>query len=124
MTRMALDVPIVNTQLPSVGQPEPTLAAAPSPIAGNQGTLRSTGHRDAYSDLSPLTPSCRSPKGGSCSGRTPSTCINSVSHVRVRVTSIPVPEAIERLHTERPNNCRCKYSPKESHCATWPNASG
>src|SRR6266704_2269709 len=44
--------------------------------------------------------------------------ISSVSQVRACVCNIPVPEAIERLQTERPRKRRCRYSPKESHCFT------
>src|SRR5579875_1629378 len=39
------------------------------------------------------------------------------SQVRSRMSNMPVPEAIERLQTERPRNWRCRYSPNESHCA-------
>src|SRR5258708_36059318 len=46
-TRIALEVPIVKANLSSLTQPEPILAAAPSPMAGNQGTLRKGGQREA-----------------------------------------------------------------------------
>src|SRR5579863_164145 len=97
---MALDVPTVSAQLLLIAHPEPTFAAAPSPIAGNQGILLSMGQREAYSDVNPCTLSRKSPSLGNCSGFTPSTCIISLSHVRSRVISIPVPEAIERLQTD------------------------
>src|SRR2546421_12980341 len=106
---------MVSAQLPSVAQPEPALAAAPSPIAGNQGTLCRAGQREEYSGSSPVTRSFTSPRGGNCSGRTPSTLINSLSHWRVRITSMPDPEAIEKLQTESPKKCLCRYSPKENH---------
>src|SRR5437870_10646425 len=99
---MALDVPIVNDQFSILAQPEPMQADAPSPTAGNQGTLRKAGQAEAYSGVKPCTLSCRSPRGGNCSGRTSSTFISSVSQARARVFNIPVPEAIERLQTERP----------------------
>src|SRR5207248_25925 len=39
-TRIALEVPIVNDQFSRLAHPEPAQAAAPSPMAGNQGTVR------------------------------------------------------------------------------------
>src|SRR6266446_472493 len=123
-TRIALDVPIVSAQYCSATQPEPTLAAAPSPIAGNQGTSCNAGQREANGGVSPCKLSFRSPRGGSCSGLIPSLVASFLSQVRLCVTSSPVPEAIERLHTERPNILRCKYSPKESHWVVRANTSG
>ena len=123
-TRTALDVPIVSDHVSVLAQPEPTAAAAPSPMAGNHGTSRSAGHADAYSADKPRNPSCVSPSCGSCSGRTFSTFISSVSHARFRVLSKPVADAIARAHTDLPRNLRCRYSPKEIHCAVRLNTSG
>ena len=53
ITRIALEVPMVIAQFSSVAQPEPTLAAAPSPMAGNQGISCSAGQRAANSGFSP-----------------------------------------------------------------------
>src|SRR6266699_3385078 len=64
------------------------------------------------------TCSSKSPRNGNCSGWALSAWISSVSQVRACVCNIPVPEAIERLQTERPRKRRCRYSPKESHCFT------
>ena len=124
ITRMALEVPIVIAQFSSVAQPEPTLAAAPSPMAGNQGISCNAGQRDANSGFRPVMLSCRSPNAGNCSSRMPSTSRSCESQEWVRVTSMPVPEAIERLQTERPKKRRCKYSPKDSHCTVRLNSSG
>src|SRR5256885_2815909 len=99
---IALEVPMVIDQFSILAHPEPTQAAAPSPIAGNQGTLHKAGHAEAYAAVNPCTLSYRSPRGGNCSGRTPSTYISSVSQARACVCNMPVPEAIERLQTERP----------------------
>src|SRR5215471_1138506 len=122
--RIALDVPTVSAQLLPATQPEPTLAAAPSPTAGNQGTSRSTGQREANEGVSPRMLSFKSPSGDNCSAFMPSCAASSVSQALLCVTNNPVPEAIERLQTERPNTLRCKYSPKESHCVVRANTSG
>src|SRR5438046_804087 len=95
--------------------PEPMQAAAPSPRAGNQGMVCKAGHAEAYMGVNPCTRSCRSPRGGNCSDRTSSTFISSVSQACARVCNMPVPEAIERLQTERPRKWRYRYSPKDSH---------
>src|SRR5579859_3158352 len=52
-TRIALDVPTVSDQFSVVAHPEPTQAAAPSPVAGNQGTSRRTDQPEACSLVSP-----------------------------------------------------------------------
>src|SRR5437588_7933041 len=115
---------MVIDQFSILAHPEPTQAAAPSPVAGNQGTLRKAGHAEAYLGVNPCTRSCKSPRGGNCSGRTSSTFMSSVSQACARVCNMPVPEAIERLQTERPRKWRYKYSPKDSHWATREKVSG
>jgi len=62
--RIALDVPIVTAQVELCAHCEPMFAAAPSPMAGNQGTRASAGQRVANSGVRPYSVSERSPSVG------------------------------------------------------------
>src|SRR2546428_1062121 len=123
-TSMEKEERMINDIFSIQEQHETEQADAPSPVAGNQGTLRKAGQAEAYSGVRPCTLSRRSPNGGNCSGRTSRIFMSSLSHVRARVFNMPVPEAIERLQTERPRKRRYRYSPKESHWATREKVSG
>ena len=118
-TRSAPLVPTISAARSSVPQPLPRLEHAPSPQAGNQGTSRSPGQRSAHSAVRPL-------RGASSIGGSRSSIprASSSSHVLVRWSSSPVPEAIETLAAASPSSRRWTYSPGEIQTRTRSNASG
>src|SRR5262249_19659396 len=113
-TRMALDVPIVTAQAWLSTQPEPILAVAPSPSAGNHLTPARAGQRGANSGARPCRLADRSSSAEKCACARRRNASTSLSQVRVCLLSKPVPDAIERLHMARPSKRSERYSANET----------
>src|SRR4051812_26044167 len=106
-TLNAPDVPTINAARSFLAQAEPTLFAAPSPIAGNQSALASLGQRRAnFLFNRNVWPSAAS--FGRFDFFIFKNLMRSVSQLHSHISKIPVADAIETLVDESPQSFRAR----------------
>ena len=123
-TRNAAEVPTLSAMRLGSTQSEPTLPAAPSPTAGNHGTLRSAGQRPDHGERRPRRPSPAAASGNSWAGSMPAAASASASQRRASWSKSPVPDAIETLVAVSLNRAGSRWSPNEPQWATRPTSPG
>src|SRR5687768_11458752 len=95
----------------AVEQSLPRLPAAPSPMAGTQGTCASWGHRAAHSGERPDSGWSTSVSGPSFSSEIPDAASISGSHSHLFWSNKPVADAMETEQADLRNSFWKRYSP-------------